>query len=106
MEKKTITAAQEFNEESFSKINVFEEENSTLFVINFLPGQQMPEHNHPGRELYLHVIKGSGRFIIDGAAIGVTEDDVIHIGPEEKISFVNDSEDRASIYVTMSRIHQ
>ncbi|CAM2947908.1 cupin domain-containing protein [Salinicoccus roseus] len=104
MEKKSAVTAQEFNEERFTKVNVFKKDNSTMFVLNFMPGQKLPEHNHPGHELYLHVARGTGRFTVDDETSGVAEGDVIHIGSEEKISFENDGTEPASIYVTMTRL--
>lgn len=106
MERKSIRSAREFNEERFTRVNVFKKDNSTMFVLNFLPGQKLPEHTHPGHELYLHPIHGKGKFTIDGEDIEMVEGDVMHIGPEERISFVNNGTDRVSIYVTMSRLHQ
>ncbi|GAA3716542.1 hypothetical protein GCM10022378_03490 [Salinicoccus jeotgali] len=106
MEKKYIGSALKFNEERFTKINVFKTIDCTVFVLNFLSGQKMPEHKHPGCELYLNVLKGEGRFTVDGEEISVTKDDVIHIGGDEMIGFLNDSEAQVSIYVTMNRISQ
>ncbi|WP_342388928.1 cupin domain-containing protein [Salinicoccus bachuensis] len=68
-------------------MNVFKKADSTMFVLNFLPGQKLPEHNHPGHELYFHLIQGEGQFPVDGEDIEVVEEDVIHIGPEERNQF-------------------
>ncbi|MEH7522992.1 hypothetical protein V7149_06845 [Bacillus sp. JJ1503] len=48
MEKKSITDAIEFSEEKFTKRIIFREGESTVFVLNFMPGQKLPAHKHPG----------------------------------------------------------
>lgn len=106
MEKRSIKEAMEFNEDRFSKVDVFKTKNSTLFMLNFLPNQQMPAHNHPGYELYLHVTKGSGTFTIDGNDAEVEKDDVVHVAGDEQLSFRNTGENPVSIYVTMSRVKE
>lgn len=104
MEKHSIKEALEFNEDRFSKINLLKYRSSTMFMLNFLPDQQLPAHNHPGHELYLLVTQGNGTFTIDGNEVEVEKDDVIHITSDEQLSFRNTGEDPVSIYVTMSRI--
>ncbi|MEC5423178.1 cupin domain-containing protein [Virgibacillus sp. C22-A2] len=104
MEKKSIISAQTFDENKFTKTNVFKNETSTLFVLNFLPKQQLPAHYHPGHELYLHVLQGNGTFTIDEIAVEVTKDDVIHVTGDENLAFTNTGENNVSIYVTMSKL--
>lgn len=65
MEKKSIASALEFSEERFTKNDIFKSRNSSMFTLNFTPGQTMKSHSHPGKELYLHVLSGHGEFTID-----------------------------------------
>src|SRR5699024_11546953 len=78
METQTIKTAPKFDKKSFTKKDVFRTKNSIMFMLNFLPNQQMPAHNHPGYELYLHVVQGEGTFTINTETVDVVEDDIIH----------------------------
>jgi len=104
MEKQPLASARQFNEERFTKIDIIKRKRSSAFLLNFLPGQNMKAHNHPGRELYLNVLEGSGTFSIDGEDLVVTKGDVIYCDPEEQIGFVNTGGDPVSIFATMTKL--
>lgn len=104
MEIKTIAEGQQFNEERFTKIDIIKTRRSVAFVLNFLPGQDMRPHNHPDRELYLQVLQGTGTLSIDGKNIEVKEGDVIYCEAEEMIGFLNSSDEKVSIYATMTKM--
>lgn len=105
MEKQTISQAQQFSEERFTKVNIIKNRRSTVFLLNFLPGQQMKPHNHPERELYLYVIEGKGTFTIDGKELEVSKGDVIFCDQKEQIGFTNNGESNVSIYATMTKMN-
>ncbi|NRD80950.1 cupin domain-containing protein [Bacillus sp. BRMEA1] len=104
MEKQSISQYQEFNEERFTKKVIFNNGHSTAFVLNFMPGQMLPAHKHPGAEVYLLVVTGKGTIIIDGKESEVTETDLIHTGDDEELSFSNTSNERVSLYVVLNKI--
>ncbi|MFD1851354.1 cupin domain-containing protein [Oceanobacillus bengalensis] len=104
MENKSIQAAQQFSEERFTKIEIIKTKRSSVFLLNFLPGQQMKPHNHPNRELYLHVLEGNGVLSIDGKDLEINQGDVVYCDPEEQIGFTNNWENNVSIYGTMTKI--
>ena len=104
MDKQSIKTFQEFNEDKFTKRVIFNNGSSTAFVLNFLPGQKLPAHKHPGAEVYLLVVSGNGTMIIDGKETDVTETDVIHTNDEEELSFANTSSDRVSLYVVLNKL--
>lgn len=95
-----------FDEKRFTKVDMIKRRHSVAFMLNFLPEQQMKSHNHPGRELYLHIISGTGTLLIDGEEVPVQEGDVLYCEPEEQIGFNNASEGKVSIYVTMTKISE
>lgn len=99
-----MVEAQQYDDNRFTKINIIKTNRSMAFMLNFLPGQHMKPHSHPDRELYLNVIEGSGTLSIDGKDYVVRQGDVIHCTAEEKIGFTNTSDDRVSIYVTMTKL--
>jgi len=104
MEFATIEQAKQFNEERFTKIDMIKNRRSVAFLLNFLPGQHMKSHSHPGRELYLHVIDGIGTIIIDGEEKIVAKGDVIFCESDEMIGFTNTSDEKVSIYAMMTKI--
>jgi quercetin dioxygenase-like cupin family protein len=104
MEKYKIKDAQQFDEEYFTKVNLIRHRHSMAFVLNFVPGQHMKSHNHPDRELYLHVLEGSGILLIDGEEIHVEEGDVLYCGHEEQIGFTNTGDENCSIFATMTKL--
>ena len=104
MEKKSIKEAQEFSEKQFTKRIIFREGGSTVFVLNFLPGQQLPTHKHPGSEVFLMVIQGNGTLTIDGVAHEIEEKDIIHSGGDEEFAFTNSSDEPVSLYVMLNKI--
>lgn len=104
VEKSTLKAYQEFNEEKFTKRIIYKKGETTAFVLNFLPGQQLPVHKHPGTEVYLYVVTGTGKFIIDGRESEVAESDIVHVGGEEELAFTNTGNEPVSLYVILSKV--
>ncbi|MED3553294.1 cupin domain-containing protein [Cytobacillus praedii] len=104
MEKKSIIEAQEFNAKQFTKRILFREGESTVFVLNFMPGQQLPAHKHPGTNVYLLVLQGSGKLTIDGVPSDVNEKDVILAGGDEEFAFINNGNDHTTLYVMLNKI--
>ncbi|MEH7124932.1 cupin domain-containing protein [Bacillus sp. JJ1773] len=104
MEKKSIIDALEFSEEKFIKRIIFREGESTVFVLNFMPGQKLPAHKHPGTNVYLMVLQGNGTLIINGEPFEVEEKDVIRADGEEEFAFTNSGNENVSLYVMLNKI--
>ncbi|WP_308314867.1 cupin domain-containing protein [Bacillus sp. T33-2] len=58
-------------------------------MLNFLPGQELPAHNHPGTDVYLLVLSGEGTFTVDGAETKVSSNEAVHCNGEEQLAFKN-----------------
>jgi quercetin dioxygenase-like cupin family protein len=104
MEKNSVQAYQEFSEERFTKRIIYKKGETTAFVLNFMPGQQLPVHKHPGTEVYLYVVTGTGTFIIDGQETQVSEADLVHVGGDEELAFNNTGSEPVSLYVVLSKV--
>lgn len=104
MEKVTLADIREFKESSFTKRVLFKREGNIVFILNFLPGQSLPVHKHPGADVYILVTGGSGEMHIDDSIVEAAEGDVIYVGGEESFSFANTGEGPASLYVTLTKI--
>jgi quercetin dioxygenase-like cupin family protein len=104
MEKNSVKAFQEYSEERFTKKIIYKKGETTAFVLNFLPGQQLPAHKHAGSEVYLYVVNGSGTFLVNGTETEVTEADVLHVSDNEEMAFKNSGSEPVSLYVVLSKI--
>lgn len=104
MKKQNIQEFIEYNDDRFTKRVVFKEGGSTVFVLNFKPGQTLPTHKHPGTNVYLYVVTGEGTLTIDGESSNVTRDDVIVVSGEEDLSFENSGSENVSLYVMLNKI--
>ena len=104
MEKKSVKEYMEYSEERFTKRVIYKKGETTAFVLNFLPGQELPTHKHPGTEVYLFVVTGNGTFIIDGQETEVTEADLLYVSDQEEMAFKNSGSKPVSIYVVLSKI--
>ena len=104
MQMQSVKAYQEYSEEKFTKRVVFNNDDSTAFVLNFMPGQKLPAHKHPGAEVYLFVMNGMGTFIIDGKETEVKGADLIHTSDQEELAFTNSGSEPVSLYVVLNKV--
>ncbi|WP_017379488.1 cupin domain-containing protein [Paenisporosarcina sp. TG-14] len=104
MEKQSLQKYQEFSEDRFTKRIIFKKSSSTAFVLNFLPGQQLPSHTHPGSDLFIMTVEGTGVFTIDGKEVNVMKNDLVHCSDQEQLSFNNNGTERVSLYVILNKI--
>lgn len=104
MKKQKLTEFIEHTNEKFTKRVIFKEGDSTVFVLNFEPGQSLPTHKHPGSTVYLLVLQGEGEFIINEETIAVVKDDVILCDGAEDMAFTNNGSANVSLYVMLNKI--
>lgn len=104
MEKKPLQSVIEYSEQNFTKRVIYNVGGSTVFMLNFMPGQQLPTHKHPGTEVFLLVVTGSGTFTINGKDTEVTANDTIHSAGYEELAFRNTGETPASLYVMLNKV--
>ncbi|AOZ94362.1 cupin domain-containing protein [Paenibacillus crassostreae] len=104
MEKKELQPVKEYNENKFTKRILFKSSESVVFVLNFMPGQELPKHQHPGSELFVLVTDGSGIVTINGEDTLLVKDDVISCEGEEHFSFKNTGDTPTSLYAVLSKI--
>ncbi|MGG3467934.1 cupin domain-containing protein [Neobacillus pocheonensis] len=104
MKKQKISEFVEYNNEKFTKRIMFKEGDSTVFVLNFEPGQSLPTHKHPGSHVYLLVLQGQGVFTINNEKVEVEKDDVVLCTGEEEMAFTNTGTTNCSLYVNLNKI--
>lgn len=104
MEKQSLSSFQEFSEEKFTKRIVFKKGDCTVFLLNFLPGQQLPPHAHPGSEVFIQMMQGVGTFTVNGTETTLSQNEALHCCDQEKLAFKNSGTEPVSLYVTLSKI--
>lgn len=104
MEKKSIEQFLEFSSEKFTKRVIFKDGNSTVFILNFQPGQSLPKHKHPGTNVYIHVLSGEGSFDVDEDLVAVNKGDILLFKGNEELSFVNNGSSNVSLYVMLNNL--
>jgi quercetin dioxygenase-like cupin family protein len=104
MDIKALKAFQEFNNERFTKRVVFQHGDHVIFILNFMPGQELPTHKHPGTDVYLLVLEGNGTMIADGASSEVTTGAIIHVSGDKDFAFKNTGNEKTSLYVFLNKI--
>jgi quercetin dioxygenase-like cupin family protein len=104
MEKLSLKDYQEFSEERFTKRIVFKKGESTVFLLNFMPGQELPKHTHPGTEVYILTMQGEGTFTIDGAEVISAASDTVHITGTEELAYKNTGSEPVTLYVMLNKI--
>lgn len=103
--KKTVAEhGFEFDENRFTKIDLVKTRNTNVFILNFLPNQEMKRHSHPGKDLSLHVLNGTGTLFIDDEQFMIQKGDIIYCEAHEEVGFINGKNEKTSIYGVLSRI--
>lgn len=104
MEKKNISEAIQHLEERFTKKVLFQKGDSVVFVLNFMPGQKLPAHTHPGADVYIYALQGSGTITVNDADQEFAEGEVIHIAEDEVFAYRNSGNIPASLHVVISKL--
>ncbi|MNH33517.1 Cupin domain protein [compost metagenome] len=104
MEKKIITEAIHYQAARFTKKILFQKGDSVVFVLNFMPGQQLPVHKHPGADVYIYALKGSGTITVNDVSQEFSEEEVIHIAEDDSFAYHNSSSSPASLHVVISKL--
>lgn len=104
MEKKELQSVKDYNQDKFTKRILFKSGESVVFVLNFMPGQELPTHQHPGTAVFILVLDGSGTVTVNGEESILVKDDVISCEGDEQFSFSNTGSTPTSLYVVLSKI--
>ena len=91
-----------YSEETFTKRVLFSEEKVLNFVLNIMPGQELPKHHHEDSDLIFHILTGGGMLTVDGNDQKVTVGDVIHCEGKEEFSLKNDTNENLSCFVVLA----
>ncbi|WP_410512492.1 cupin domain-containing protein [Paenibacillus sp. BR2-3] len=104
MEKKHLYEAIQHQDDRFTKKVLFQKGESVVFVLNFMPGQQLPAHKHPGTDVYILALEGNGTMTVDGEDTPLFKGEIIHISGEESFSYDNSGDAPASLHVVLCKV--
>ncbi|QOS82261.1 cupin domain-containing protein [Paenibacillus sp. JNUCC31] len=100
----SLQAVREFNADRFTKRVLFQQGGGVTFVLHFLPGQQLPVHKHPGTDVILLVVEGTGTIILDGKGQEVKQEDVICCSGETEFAFHNTGDHEVRLFVVLNQV--
>jgi quercetin dioxygenase-like cupin family protein len=104
MAVKNVSEAQVFDDGRMRKETLFEEAGSSAFVVNLMPGQELPAHRHPGQQVYLFLFEGEGEYSLDGEHHPFSLRDVLHCGQEQELSLKNTGFEPMSVFVVKAKL--
>jgi quercetin dioxygenase-like cupin family protein len=104
MEKLELTHLQDYQPEKFTKRIAFKKGESVVFVLNFMPGQELPTHTHPNTDVFILALQGSGAITVDGETSPLGQGEVLHLEGAEAFSYRNDGTEPASLYVILTKV--
>ncbi len=91
-----------YSEKSVTKRLLFSEDKVLNFVLNLVPGQEVPPHTHENSDLVVYVIAGAGEVTSDGNAQEVAVGDVVYFTGEELFSMKNNKDENLSCFVVIT----
>ncbi|MFK4301946.1 MULTISPECIES: cupin domain-containing protein [unclassified Paenibacillus] len=101
MKKSNLIQFQEYKEAAFTKRIVHKEADNVIFILNFTPNAELPTHNHPGANVYLLVLEGTGTVTVNGEETEVVQGDMIHVTGDERFSYRGGAEANSSLHVVL-----
>ena len=102
MKIEKISEKMVYSQDTFTKRVLFSEEKVLNFVLNLMPGQQIPPHKHEDSDLILHVVTGGGDLTVDGKTQNLTTGDVIYCVGEEEFSLKNNTTENLSCFIVIT----
>ncbi|NQX49411.1 cupin domain-containing protein [Paenibacillus tritici] len=104
MEKKNIAEVIQYQEERFTKKIIFQKGESVVFVLNFMPGQKLPVHKHPGADVYILALHGDGVIHVNEEEFSLVQGETIYITGDESFAYTNNSSSPSSLHVVLSKL--
>ena len=92
-----------YDELPLTNVSLFVEEDFSGCLLGFLPGQELPVHQHEHEHEVFDVLQGKGTLVLDGESIEVASGGVIFVPAGVRHGFKNTGTDRWLIRAT---IHQ
>lgn len=102
MEHNNINDHLKYSEEGFTKELLIKNNHMLCFLLNLMPGQMVPKHNHENSDGLAYMVKGSMLFTIGEKEVCVAEGDVISFDGNEMVGISNNTGINASCMITLN----
>lgn len=102
MKIEKITDRMVYSDKTFTKRLIFSEEKVLSFVLNLMPGQEIPPHEHEDSDLVLHVLTGGGELAVDDKVQNIKKGDVVYTVGKEVFSLKNNTDENLSCFVVIA----
>ncbi|MFA8451054.1 MAG: cupin domain-containing protein [Bacteroidales bacterium] len=104
MQKQNLKQYQKFKNEKFQKKHVFTSDYNKTFVLNLLPGQEIPTHTHEGYELQITVLRGKGKVRVNHEEELFSEGDILKCDAKDKFSLINCSQEKLTCLAILFKV--
>ncbi|WP_276356184.1 cupin domain-containing protein [Cohnella caldifontis] len=104
MKRAKLDDFRQFDDSRFTKKTIFHGEGGAFFVLNFLPGQSIPPHKHPGSRVTLWVREGSGTIRVDGEEQDIQAGDAVQCEGDEEMSIRNPGASPMCVVVCLAAV--
>ncbi len=102
MQAVEVKAVEQFSDEKFQKVGLFESPRMFCDIYCFEPGQSQALHSHADNDKIYYVIEGSGTFTVGAESRQLTAGWAVLSTPGEDHGVHNDSEARLVVLVFMA----
>src|SRR5699024_8671350 len=102
MKIQSCSELQEFDDARFVKKNLYKGNGNVVFLLHLLPGQEIPAHTHPGKEVFLLGLQGRGSLWIGGEHHTLGCQDFVYCGDEDALRIYNDGKEGWVLYVVLA----
>ncbi|MDX8360541.1 cupin domain-containing protein [Cytobacillus sp. IB215316] len=91
------------NDNKVLKKMVYRTDYSTTVLVKLAPGGEVAEHNHPKHDIFVQVVEGEVKFVVNGEEHELSKDHLLRLEGHEKVSLQNNSEADATVYIILSK---
>jgi len=102
LEHNNINDYLKYSEEGFTKELLIKNNHMLCFLLNLMPGQVVPKHNHENIEGIAYMVKGSMLFTIGEKEVCIAEGDVISFSGNEMVGISNNTGINASCMIILN----
>jgi len=90
-----------FQNKGVVPVVMFQTERCKGLMANFLPGQSIPPHRHPGKHVLIHVESGAITLETETMKHTAVEREVVWVDGKELLSLTNDTDQATSVYLIL-----
>lgn len=101
--KHDLDALVEVDPARFHRVKVLADAGLQVLHVTLAPGQHMPHHSHPGRQVLLHGLAGVTTLDLGSETIDLHANHLVYLSGEQTVSPRNDSSEPCAMLITLVR---